>query len=136
VTINGVKDLPKPLETQIGVDIPVYPVSSDPTKFGFKFVVGTLGLGGSSPIYIDPLVAIGYDFQILSGPLFTSVVLPHIGDDLFALYLWDLLANDWIFDGNLRQGFRTVSVPMGSIASVFSGSRRPPFSIPEIRRHL
>ena len=38
------------------------------------------------PIFIDPLVAIGYDFIVNSGPNFQSVILPDIGDGLYDIY--------------------------------------------------
>ena len=48
-------------------------------------------------IALDPIAAIGYDYQIGAGdPLFASVELPDIGDGLFALYLF--IGTDWIFD--------------------------------------
>jgi hypothetical protein len=42
-------------------------------------------------IFIDPLVAVGFDYQTASGnPNFRSVLLPtDIGDNLFDLWLWD-----------------------------------------------
>lgn len=52
--------------------------------------------------YIDPEVAIGYDYAIGTGdPLFQSVVLPDVGDGLFDLFGFDaggnptLLATGW-----------------------------------------
>ncbi len=58
--------------------------------------------------YFDPLVAIGYDFQIGAGdPNFASVLLPTgIGDNLYDIYGFDalnnpfLLAADW-FGGSV-----------------------------------
>ncbi|NTU52997.1 MAG: PEP-CTERM sorting domain-containing protein [Chlorobiaceae bacterium] len=42
-------------------------------------------------LYIDPDIAIGYDYQILSGPNIASMLLPSVaGDDgLYDLWLWD-----------------------------------------------
>jgi hypothetical protein len=52
--------------------------------------------------YIDPEVAIGYDYAIGTGdPFFQSVVLPNVGDGLFNIFGFDangdlvLLASDW-----------------------------------------
>jgi len=47
-------------------------------------------VGTSSITFIDPLVAIGYDYAIGAGdPNFASVLLPTgIGDNLFDLFLW------------------------------------------------
>ena len=52
---------------------------------------------------IDPIVAIGYDYQIgVGNPNFASVTLPDIGDGFFDLYLWSGI--DWIFSMGLVQG--------------------------------
>ncbi len=42
-----------------------------------------------TPIFIDPLIAVGYDYRIgdPSDPLFSSVVLPFLGDDEYKLWL-------------------------------------------------
>jgi hypothetical protein len=46
-------------------------------------------------IFIDPMIATGYDFQIGAGdPNFASVTLPTgIGDNVFDLWLWS--GSDW-----------------------------------------
>ena len=50
----------------------------------FQFEIGSVG--PNSVTFIDPLVAIGYDYAIGSGdPNFKSVLLPFIGDDLYEL---------------------------------------------------
>jgi hypothetical protein len=60
-------------------------------KFKFDVEVAT-----GEKIALDPVVAIGYDYQIGTGdPLFQSVELPDIGDGLFDLYLFE--GSDWIF---------------------------------------
>jgi hypothetical protein len=50
-------------------------------------------------IFIDPLIAIGYDYQTSSGnPNFRSTLLPtDIGDNLFDLWLWGGI--DWFDTG-------------------------------------
>ncbi|HHW65341.1 MAG TPA: PEP-CTERM sorting domain-containing protein [Rhodocyclaceae bacterium] len=47
-------------------------------------------------IFIDPLVAVGYDYAIGEGdPLFRSILLPAgIGDSLYDLYIWN--GGDWV----------------------------------------
>jgi hypothetical protein len=41
-------------------------------------------------VFIDPLVAIGYDYQIgIGDPNFASVLLPSIGDNVYELQLWN-----------------------------------------------
>lgn len=39
--------------------------------------------------FIDPEVAIGYDYIVNSGPSFASVLLPDVGDGRYDLLLWD-----------------------------------------------
>ena len=54
-------------------------------------------------IALDPVVAVGYDYQISDGdPLFASVMLPDIGNGLFDLYLFD--GNDWVKNAVLAAG--------------------------------
>jgi hypothetical protein len=59
---------------------------------------------GGQTIFIDPPVAIGYDYAIGSGdPNFASVTLPTgIGDNLFDLYLFD--GTNWVFKTHLTGG--------------------------------
>lgn len=76
---------------------PLLPSSdqSDPSTFVFRDVrIGDKGLGVSQPIFIDPVVAIGYDYSVTSsstnGPLFASVLIPGPlaqGDSEFLLEL-------------------------------------------------
>jgi probable HAF family extracellular repeat protein len=78
-------------------DNPLLPSSdqSDPSTFVFRDVrIGDNGLGVSQPIFIDPVVAIGYDYSVASastnGPLFASVLIPGPlpqGDSEFLLEL-------------------------------------------------
>ena len=55
---------------------------------GYSF---TLNVVEGQTVYVDPLVAIGYDYQKGQGdPNFASVTLPTgIGDNLFDLFLWN-----------------------------------------------
>ena len=55
---------------------------------GFWF---NLTVNGSGVInWYDPIYAVGYDYEIVSGPNFASVVVPPgYGDDKYDLYLWD-----------------------------------------------
>ena len=58
-------------------------------------------------ILIDPVVAVGYDYQIGSGdPLFASVTLPNVGDGIFELWLYDLNIADFVFETLLDAGQR------------------------------
>ena len=68
----------------------------------FKF---NLEVKAGETVLIDPLIAIGYDYQIGAGdPNFASVTLPNIGDGLFDLYLWD--GTDWLFSTVLQDGIQ------------------------------
>lgn len=56
-------------------------------------------------VYIDPIVAVGYDYEVgIGDPLFASFMLPEIGDDLFDLFLFDIGLNDFIFDQVVEAG--------------------------------
>jgi hypothetical protein len=60
--------------------------------FGFTITVaaGDFGLGRSLPMFFDPVVAVGYEYDVSGGPNFQSVLLPPgIGNNLFDLDLWN-----------------------------------------------
>lgn len=79
---------------------PIMPVidPSNPTNFHFEFEV----IDPNTRIFIDPDVAIGYDYIVNSGPNFASVLLPTgFDDNLFDLWLWDSLVGDW-FDASIE----------------------------------
>ena len=55
------------------------------TGFWFNLTVNGTGVN-----WYDPVYAVGYDFEVLSGPKFASVVVPPgYGDDKYDIYLWD-----------------------------------------------
>lgn len=67
----------------------------DPTgETVFKFKVEDVS--PDEIVFIDPLVAVGYDYAIGEGdPLFRSILLPAgIGDSLYDVYIWN--GDDWI----------------------------------------
>lgn len=75
-------------------DNPIMPIvdPETPTDYNFEFVVQEPEV----PIFIDPDVAIGYDYIVNSGPDIASVILPDgFGDDIFDLFLWDESLGDW-----------------------------------------
>ena len=76
-------------------DNPILPTLQDENGWVFNFFV----VNPAIPIFIDPLVAIGYDFIVNSGPNFQSVILPDIGDGLYDIYdsLDNLLAGAFPF---------------------------------------
>lgn len=47
-------------------------------------------------VFIDPEVAIGYTYEVNSGPNFQSVLLPDIGDGIYDLFTFDTALNDYI----------------------------------------
>lgn len=56
----------------------------------YTFEHEVIGAEGVAPrYYFDPPVAIGYEFEVLSGPLLTTVLLPNIGDGLYRIELWN-----------------------------------------------
>lgn len=78
---------------------PIFPVIVDDT-FVFEFDVEL-----NQTVFIDPEVAIGYDYAITDpdGPLFASVLLPEgFGDDMYEIWLWD--GTEYIFASDLAAG--------------------------------
>jgi hypothetical protein len=76
-----------------------------PGSFGFEIGLSPTGygLGSSAPVFIDPILAVGYDYLVTGGPLFESVVLPTgVGDDQYELDLWN--GASWIFSQWLTGG--------------------------------
>lgn len=62
---------------------PLLPDEDDtPESFDFSFIVGE----PTTPIFIDPIIAIGYDYIVNSGPNIASVILPDLGDGLYEIY--------------------------------------------------
>lgn len=92
-------------------DTPVGATPLDP------FLPGFFGEGGGfgfevNPFeglnFFDPVVSVGYDYILNSGPNFASVVLPSLSfdDNLYDLYLWDGL--DWVFEQTLSAGIEHI----------------------------
>ncbi len=61
------------------------------TEAGWNFV---FNVTAGQRVYVDPLIAIGYDFILNSGPSFSTVVLPNVGDGIYTLQLWN--GTHWI----------------------------------------
>jgi hypothetical protein len=77
---------------------PILPVidPENPTDYNFEFVI----IEAETPIFIDPDVAVGYDYIVNSGPNISSVMLPTgFGDDVYDLWLWDVAMMDWYDTG-------------------------------------
>ncbi|MES2207492.1 MAG: nidogen-like domain-containing protein [Pseudomonadota bacterium] len=61
------------------------------TQAGWNFV---FNVTAGQRVYVDPVIAIGYDFILNSGPSFASVVLPNVGDGVYTLQLWN--GTQWV----------------------------------------
>ena len=76
-----------------------------------------IGVELNETVFIDPEVAIGYDYEITdpNSPLFASVTLPTgFDDNEFALWLWDDTLNDYAFSevliGGVEHFFDTAGI--------------------------
>jgi hypothetical protein len=80
---------------------PLLPTATVDGAWQFRFDITEPG----KPMFIDPLVAVGYDYFVDSGPRFSSVLLPSVGDNLYDLWLWDNAISSWMDSGtNLTGG--------------------------------
>jgi hypothetical protein len=70
---------------------PLLPIVTDN---GWEF---TFNIEAGQRIFIDPEVAIGYDYIVDSGPNIASILLPNIGDGSFDLWLWN--GSEWVNSG-------------------------------------
>ncbi|MEF7613517.1 PEP-CTERM sorting domain-containing protein [Aquincola sp. MAHUQ-54] len=81
---------------------------SDPYTFRFNIS----GVSNETTTFIDPVVAVGYEYTIGAGdPNFASVLLPSIGDGQYQLHLWD--GAGWVAAGSLLAGERFDFAPGG-----------------------
>jgi len=88
------------------------------TPAGTPIYSFTVDVTGGSTIFIDPLIAIGYDYEIGAlDPFFASVTLPDVGDGQYELWLFDPSANPFdtgitLFENNLFD-FTTQLIAFG-----------------------
>lgn len=75
---------------------PLLPVATDE---GWSF---TFNVRPGETFFIDPDIAIGYDYFLESGPLFASVLLPELGDNAYEVWLWN--GTEWVFADNVLAG--------------------------------
>jgi hypothetical protein len=57
------------------------------------------GVGISSPIWIDPEWAVGFEYEITTNEIWNSfkgIELVPVGDDLFDIDVWDAAVSDWL----------------------------------------
>lgn len=69
---------------------PIMPVVVD-GGFNFDF-----GVELNQTVFIDPPVAVGYEYEVFSGPNVATVVLPNVGDDQFNLHVWNGSSYDFV----------------------------------------
>jgi Nidogen-like. len=77
---------------------PILPIVNPetPTDYEFEFSIDD----PDELVFIDPDVAVGYDYIVNSGPNIASVLLPEGYDDnMFDLFLWDNVLMDWFDTG-------------------------------------
>ncbi len=77
---------------------PILPIVNPetPTDYEFEFSIDD----PDELVFIDPDVAVGYDYIVNSGPNIASVLLPEgYDDDMFDLFLWDNVLMDWFDTG-------------------------------------
>lgn len=74
---------------------PILPVVTS-NGWNFNFNIGP----NTGRVFIDPLVAIGYDYIVNSGPNVQTVLLPDdVGDGIYDLWLFDTLRNSFFDSG-------------------------------------
>lgn len=71
-----------------------FPLLPDIVGGAWQFGINVTDI--TKPTFIDPLVAIGYDYFVDAGPNFSSVLLPSVGDNLYDLWLWDETTGSWM----------------------------------------
>jgi hypothetical protein len=71
---------------------PILPGNVDDGSAGWVFE--NIAVGTGTPIWIDPVVATGYDYAVSAGPLLNGVtLLPGVGDGRYDIWLWQ--DGDW-----------------------------------------
>lgn len=104
LNIQNTSNLPHPLQGvyafsfRDGISpggLPSNPLLPDTQDDGWHFEFGIGDI--NNMVFIDPQIAIGYDYMIDSGANFSSVLLPAgLGDNLYDLYLYDSILNDYV----------------------------------------
>lgn len=102
--------------------IPIMPSNGEPDETGaFNFVisVGDSGLGIDTPIWIDPIVAIGYTYEVV-GTNFTTVTLPTLAsvNDTDGYEVWYFDGTQFVFGANVdaEGSFDFTTVVTGGVS--------------------
>ncbi len=87
--------------------IPVMPNNGEANadgSFEFDIIIGADGLGIDTPIWIDPIIAVGYVYEVNSGEDFASVTFPSLAavNDTtgYDLYRWDEILLEYVLVGH------------------------------------
>lgn len=82
------------------VFLPMVNLAGPAPVFSFQ----PISVQAGQQIFIDPLLAVGYDYQIGAGdPNFQTMLLPTgIGDDMYELYLWE--NGQWVKVADVQGG--------------------------------
>ena len=120
---NSFFDFSPPLPGQPPV-IELPQISGDNKVYQFK--VGAVG--PNSVTFIDPAVAVGYDYAIGAGdPDFASVVLPNVGDNHYMLhYVSGGNAFDIALDGGIQYFFPGAGVDAFSVTGIETSAMLDP----------
>lgn len=89
-------------------NVPENPIMPIPVGNGWNFQFNIIN---NNPIFIDPILAVGYTYEIVSGPNFQTVILPSVGDDLFDIYGWDGTGYNTLLAGNWAAGAAYTFLP-------------------------
>jgi hypothetical protein len=92
----------------------------------YQFNVGSVG--PSSVTFIDPAVAVGYDYAKGTGdPNFASVLLPNVGDNHYLLhYVFGGNPFDIALDGGIQYFFPTSGVDAFSVTGIETSAMLDP----------
>lgn len=84
-------------------ETPLLPNNEASAEEGFEFTFETSNENEFT--FIDPDVAIGYDYEVDSGSTFVSILLPEdIGDNLYELWLFDDVLGEFVATGEELTG--------------------------------
>lgn len=105
-----------------------------PTVVNGVYNFSITNVGPNSVTFIDPIVAIGYDYAIGTGnPNFASVLPPTgIGDNLFDLFLWsgtEFVDSGIDLTGGSQFFFATGGVDRFSLRGIETGARLDPSNV-------
>jgi hypothetical protein len=94
------------------VYLPTVTPATATTPYVFSFNIS--GVSNTATTFIDPEIAVGYDYKLGAGdPNFATVLLPHVGDGKYDLSLWN--GSAWIFSRSVQAG-EVVDFGVGGVS--------------------